>query len=136
LRQETGEQEGIAAALEGLAAVAEMQGQPVRAARLHGFAASQRTLLGAPLPPIDRPAYEQTVAALRAQLDEPSFLNAWTAGQAMTLEEALVEAAQVRPRAHLPPLRLSLRHWKRLQPLPLGESHSASQLASSKFCAW
>jgi non-specific serine/threonine protein kinase len=103
LRQETGEQEGIATALEGLAGVAEMQGQPVCAARLYGFAASLRTLLGAPLPPIDRPAYEQTVAALRAQLDEPTFLSAWTVGQAMTQEQALAEAAQVKARAHLRP---------------------------------
>jgi len=104
LRQETGEQEGIATALEGLAAVAEMQGQPVYAARLYGFAASLRTLLGAPLPAVDRPAYERTVAAVRVQLDVPTFLTAWTAGQAMTLEEALAEAAQVKERAHLPPV--------------------------------
>ena len=55
LRQETGEQEGIATALEGLAAVTGMQGQPVRAARLYGFAASLRSLLGAPLPPLIAP---------------------------------------------------------------------------------
>jgi predicted ATPase/DNA-binding CsgD family transcriptional regulator len=103
LRQETGEKEGIATALEGLAAVTGAQGQPARAAGLYGYAASLRTLLGAPLPPIDRPAYEQTVAALRAQLDEPTFLKTWTAGQAMTLEEALAEVAQVKARAHLPP---------------------------------
>src|SRR6266566_3713416 len=96
LRQETGEKEGIATALEGLAAVTGMQGQPVRAARLSGAASSLRTLLGAPLPPIDRPSYEQTVAALRAQLDEPTFLKAWTAGQAMPLEEAIAEAVQVK----------------------------------------
>jgi non-specific serine/threonine protein kinase len=103
LRQETGEKEGIATALEGLAAVTGMQGQPVNAARLYGAASSLRTLLGAPLTPIDRPYYEQTVAALRAQLDEPAFLNAWAAGQAMTLEQAIAEAAQVKAREHIPP---------------------------------
>jgi non-specific serine/threonine protein kinase len=102
LRQETGEQEGIATALEGLAAVAVMQGQLVCAARLYGFAASLRMLLGAPLPLSDRPAYEQGIAALRTQLDKPTFLNAWTAGQTMTLAEALAEVAQVKARAHLP----------------------------------
>jgi len=106
LRQETGEKEGIATALEGLAAVTGMQGQAVRAARLSGAASSLRTLLGAPLPPIDRPSYEQTVAAVRAQLDEPAFLKAWTEGQAMTLEEALAEAVQLRAREHLPPTTL------------------------------
>jgi predicted ATPase/DNA-binding CsgD family transcriptional regulator len=103
LRQETGEKEGIATALEGLAAVTGMQGQPVCAARLSGAASSLRTLLGAPLPPIDRHSYEQTVAALRAQLDEPTFLNAWTEGQAMTLEEAIAEAVLVKAREHIPP---------------------------------
>ena len=103
LRQETGEKEGIATALEGLAAVTGMQGQPVSAARLCGSAESLRTLLGAPLTPIDRAYYQQTIAAIRAQLDEPTFLNAWTAGQAMTLEEAIAEAVQVKAREHIPP---------------------------------
>lgn len=103
LRQEIGEKEGIATALEGLAAVTGMQGQPVSAARLCGSAESLRTLLGAPLTPIDRPYYEQTVAAIRAQLDEPTFLKAWTTGQAMTLEEAIAEAVQVKAREHISP---------------------------------
>ena len=103
LRQQTGEKEGIATALEGLAAVTGMQGQAVRAARLSGAASSLRTLLGAPLPPIDRPSYEHTVAALRAQLDEPAFTAVWTEGQAMTLEEAIAEAMQVQAREHITP---------------------------------
>ena len=124
LRQETGEKEGIATALEGLAAVTGMQGQPVSAARLYGSAESLRTLLSAPLTPIDRAYYQQTVAAIRAQLDEPTFLKAWTAGQAMTLEEAIAEAVQVQAREHIPPTP-PLLLWKRRQPPPLGEIHSA-----------
>ncbi len=103
LRLETGEKEGIATALEGLAAVAGMQGQPVRAVRLYGSAQSLRTMLGAPLTPMDRSSYEQTVAAVRALLDEPTFLNAWTEGQAMPLVEAIAEAAQVKVREHITP---------------------------------
>jgi non-specific serine/threonine protein kinase len=106
LRQETGEKEGIATALEGLAAVTGMQREPVNAARLYGFAEALRTLLGAPLTPIDRPAYLQTVAAIRAQLDEAAFLKAWAEGQAMTLEEAIAEAVQVKAREHIPPTTL------------------------------
>jgi non-specific serine/threonine protein kinase len=106
LRQETGEKEGIATALEGLAAVARMQGQPVRAARLSGAASSLRTLLGAPLPPTDRPSYEQTVAALRTQLDESTFTAAWAEGQAIPLEETLAEAMQLRAQEHIPPTTL------------------------------
>ena len=103
LRQETGEKEGIATALEGLAAVTGMQGQPASGARLCGSAESLRTLLSAPLTPIDRAYYQQTIAAIRAQLDEPAFLKAWTAGHAMTLEEAIAEAVQVPAREHMPP---------------------------------
>jgi DNA-binding CsgD family transcriptional regulator/tetratricopeptide (TPR) repeat protein len=103
LRQETGEKEGLATALEGLAAVTGMQGQPVSAARLYGCTESLRNLLRAPLTPIDRAYYLQNVATLRAQLDESTFLNAWTAGQAMTLEEAIAEAVQVRARGDIPP---------------------------------
>jgi len=103
LRQETGEKEGIATAVEGLAAVAVMQGQPMRAARLYGLAESLRNILGAPLTPIDRSYYEQTVAAIRAQLDEPTFLKAWTEGRTMTLEEAIAAAKQMKVREHLTP---------------------------------
>ena len=102
LRQGTGEQEGIATALEGLAAVTMMQGQPVGAARLYGFAEALRTLLGAPLPPIDRPAYQRTVAALHAQLGEPTFRSPWAAGRALTREEAIAEAVQVSAREDTP----------------------------------
>ena len=103
LRQETGEKEGIATALEGLAAARGMQGQPVSAARLYGSTESLRNLLRAPLTPIDRAYYLQTVATVRAQLDEPTFLKAWTAGRAMTLEDAIAEAVQMQAREHTPP---------------------------------
>lgn len=106
LRQETGEKEGIATALEGLAAVIGMQGQPVRAARLCGSAEALRSLHRVPLTPIDRRYHEQTVAAVRALLDQPSFLRAWTEGQAMTLEEAIEEAALVTGREPIAPPEL------------------------------
>lgn len=103
LRQETGEQEGIAAALEGLAAVSMTQGQPVGAARLYGYAEALRTLLGAHVPPTDQPAYQRSVAALRAQLGEPAFLSAWAAGRALAREQAIAEAVQMTARADAPP---------------------------------
>jgi non-specific serine/threonine protein kinase len=103
LRQETGEKEGIATVLEGLAAVAGMQGQCASAARLFGAAESLRTLLGAPLPPIDRAHYQQSMAAMRAHLDEPALLNAWTEGRALSLEEAIAQAVRVNAREHTPP---------------------------------
>jgi non-specific serine/threonine protein kinase len=109
LRQEIGEKEGIATVLEGLAAVTGALGEPMRAAGLYGFAESLRTQLGAPMSPIDVPSYQRAIATLRAKLDEPTFLNARAAGQAMTLEEALAEAARVKARAPLPPASSSPR---------------------------
>jgi non-specific serine/threonine protein kinase len=103
LRQETGEKEGIATVLEGLAAVSGMQGRPVSAARLYASAESLRSLLSTPLNPIDRAYSLQTVAAIRARLDEATFLRAWTEGKAITLEEAIAEAVQVQAREHIPP---------------------------------
>jgi non-specific serine/threonine protein kinase len=103
LRQDTGEKEGIATALEGLAAVSGMQGQPVTAARLYGSAESLRTLLSAPLNPIDHGYFLQTLAGIRAQLDEPTFVRAWNEGQTLSLEAAIAEAAHVQPREHVPP---------------------------------
>jgi non-specific serine/threonine protein kinase len=106
LRQETGEKEGIATALEGLAAVGGTHGHAESAARLCGFAESLRTQLSAPLTPIDRTYHLHTVAAIRAQLDEPTFLKAWTVGQAMTLEEAVAQGLQVQAQEHTPPMPL------------------------------
>jgi non-specific serine/threonine protein kinase len=105
LRQETGEKEGIATALEGLAAVVGLHGRPVSAARLYAYAESLRSLIGVPLNPNDRAYSLQTVAAIRAQLGEPTFMRAWTEGQAITLEDAIAEAVQLQAREHLlPPL--------------------------------
>jgi DNA-binding NarL/FixJ family response regulator len=42
-----------------------------------------------PLPPIDRPGYEQAVATARTQLGEQAFAAAWQEGRTMTLEQAL-----------------------------------------------
>jgi len=96
LRQETGEKEGIAAALEGLAAVAGVQGHPTSAVQLYGYAETLRGTLGASLPPTDRSYYEQTVAAARAQLDEVTFQRTWAEGRAMSREQALAVAKQVK----------------------------------------
>ena len=92
LCRETGNKYLAAHCLEGLAGVASAQGQPERAARLFGAAEATRRLIGVPLPPSERPHYERLVAAVRTQLDEGTFAAAWTAGQALSLEQAIAEA--------------------------------------------
>jgi tetratricopeptide (TPR) repeat protein len=91
LYQQLNHKHGIATALEGLAglAVAEIA---ERAARLFGVAEAIRETIGAPLPLVDRPAYESNLTTARAQLAEAVFAQAWAEGRAMSVEQAITYA--------------------------------------------
>jgi predicted ATPase len=80
---------GIAKALAGIAEVAAAQGQAERAGRLYG--AADRLL-----PPaiLFRDELNRRVAAARDHLDATAFTAGWTAGQAMTVEQAVTDALQ------------------------------------------
>jgi predicted ATPase/DNA-binding CsgD family transcriptional regulator len=80
----------IAPALEGLASVAMGQEQPACAARLWGMAEALRETIGAPIWPVERAAYEHSVAAARALLGERKFGAAWVEGRMTPSEQALV----------------------------------------------
>ena len=92
LVQELGDMEGVAFGLEMMATAAAAQGQIRRAARLWGAAEVLRESIGAPLPANERPDYNRQVTAAGSQLEEAAWLEAWTKGQAMTPEEAVVYA--------------------------------------------
>jgi tetratricopeptide (TPR) repeat protein len=79
---------GIATALEGLAGIA-VSGDAEQAARLFGAAEAIRDTIGAPLPPVDRPAYERDVAALRTHLDNQAVARRWAEGRALTCEQII-----------------------------------------------
>jgi tetratricopeptide (TPR) repeat protein len=83
--KETGDRQGVLEVLEGLAHLSTAH-QPARAARLFGAAEALREGVGAPLPPIERPACEQAIAALRATLGEEALATAWAAGRALAAE--------------------------------------------------
>ncbi len=101
LCRDIGDKRTIPYCLEGLAAVACARGHAERAARLCGAADALRSVIGAPLPPVERPMLDRTVAAVRATMDTGSpqrgraFAAAWSAGQALTLEQAIAEALVV-----------------------------------------
>lgn len=57
------------------------------AARLCGMAEGLREAMGTPLPPVERPAYERTIAAARTQLGEEAFVRARAEGRSMSLEQ-------------------------------------------------
>jgi len=80
---------GIVKGLAGLAEIAAAQGQAERAGRL--FGAATRLL---PATSSSREEVHSRVTAARAHLDEASFEAGWAAGQAMTEEQAIIEALQ------------------------------------------
>ena len=92
---ELGNRRGIAESLEGMAPVASALGNPDRAARIWCAAERLREEFGAPLPPNERPRYEEQVATARAALnDNAAFAAAWQEGRALTLEQAIALALQ------------------------------------------
>jgi predicted ATPase len=80
---------GIVRGLAGLAEVAAAQEQAERAGRL--FGAADRLL-----PPASqyRDDVNRRIAAARDHLDAAAFTTGWTAGQAMTAEQAVTDALQ------------------------------------------
>jgi predicted ATPase len=91
-----GDQETVVLCLEGFAEIAgaalENQNSLQTGACLFGTAQTFRHRLAIPLPPMDRPFYESSLAALRAHMNEATFATAWAAGAAMSLEEAVAYA--------------------------------------------
>jgi non-specific serine/threonine protein kinase len=85
----------LAICLEGLAEIAISQGDVRRAARLLGAAGALRDALGEPLPPINRPAYERHVAALRVALGRKGFAEATAQGRALSTEQVIAEALAI-----------------------------------------
>jgi predicted ATPase len=87
--QEVEQRLGIVKGLAGLAEIAAAQGQAKRAGRL--FGAASRLL---PATSTYREEVHRRSTAARAQLDAATFEAGWTAGQAMTEEQAITEALQ------------------------------------------
>jgi len=79
----------IAGAFEGLAIVVSEQGSAERAARFMGVAEAIRESIGAPVAGSLRAESERNIAAVRAQLDEKTFADAWASGRALSLDQAI-----------------------------------------------
>ena len=102
IRQELRDQAGIAECIEGFAMLPAGSEQhrpedtldPQRAAVLFGAAAALRVAIGAPLPPVDRPAYDRHLTVARARLDEAAWMAAWAEGWAMPLERVIAYALE------------------------------------------
>jgi predicted ATPase/DNA-binding XRE family transcriptional regulator len=79
---------GGAECLEGLGAAAWMRGEASLAARRYAAAAAQREALRAPAAPVHRDEHDGVLAEIRAAMDDRKFAAAWSAGAALSLEEA------------------------------------------------
>jgi predicted ATPase len=87
--KEANDKGDIALYLLGLAEVIAAQGELVWASWLWGAAEALREVIAAPIPPVERAAYEQAVAAVRSQLSEEAFAAAWQEGRMMKLEQVI-----------------------------------------------
>jgi DNA-binding NarL/FixJ family response regulator len=88
--------------LVGLAGVANLRQQPVRAARLLGAATALLDATQVRLDATDRREYERIVANVRDQHDEASFAMAWADGRAMPIASAIAEALEPAPKVPPP----------------------------------
>ena len=82
---------GTAYGLRGMACVAALRGEAVRAARLWGAAEALGEAIGLPLSPFDRihPDYEAILNTARLRLDDTTWEPALAEGRAMAPEEAI-----------------------------------------------
>ncbi|HLY25104.1 MAG TPA: adenylate/guanylate cyclase domain-containing protein [Aggregatilineales bacterium] len=92
--KDLGHRAAIANQLECFAFIARAQDQFERTAKLLGAADLLRDATGAPMTDYERVEYDGEIAALRAQLDQPTFEAEWAAGRAMTMDEAVQYAIE------------------------------------------
>ena len=95
LLQEANDGGGIAECLEGLSEVFVSQGKPEPAARIYGATEAWRENAHTPLHTIYRAAYDRSVAAVRAGMDEEAFAAAWAEGRATASEDAAEYALNI-----------------------------------------
>ncbi len=87
-----GDERGQAFALDGLARAVWPEGDALKAAELFGAASVHWEASGAALSHIEQGLHDSVVEHVAARLGEPGLRAAWSAGRAMTLEQALAAA--------------------------------------------
>jgi predicted ATPase/DNA-binding SARP family transcriptional activator len=81
---------GCAVALEALACVYAAEGKEADAVGLFGASDELRRVLGAPVPPVDQPAYQATTAACRRKLGIANYIDLWERASAQQLDAVIV----------------------------------------------
>ena len=121
LFQALGSQWGVAQCLEGFADAAADEGEPARAVRLFGAATAIGARIGASRRPTSERAVAATLDAARAALGDAAYAAAWAEGEAMPLEQAVVDALDAAPgRSAGPPTASSSAGGSRASTAPVG----------------
>jgi tetratricopeptide (TPR) repeat protein len=92
LKEQIGDEWGIAYTFEGCAAIAAARQQGVSAARLLGIAGAIRHRLGTPLEPSKQPEYDATLIQVRKLLTASELEAAWDEGGILSTTEAIGQA--------------------------------------------
>ena len=124
----------VAVHLHVSAALAAVQGQAVRSARLWGAAEALREAIGAHLSPAERSHYAPYIAAARDRLEGASWEKAWEEGRQMTPErtvEYVLEASPPTPPAKEGKGALSARELEVLR--LVAEGLSDNQIAERLY---
>jgi tetratricopeptide (TPR) repeat protein len=95
LFRDFGHKLGIVNALEALADVCVVRGDTAHAVMLLSTGNALRQAIGAPLPPIDRPAYDSTILTCRTQLGDDVFSDLWDRAATKTYKEVVEETLKV-----------------------------------------
>jgi len=106
LGHQLGSVEIAVGALEVIAGVASVQGDPARAARTFGAAEALRERHGVLRAGTHQRLYEAMVAAVRIAVGAEAFAGAWAAGRALSLDEAIADASEIAVKPTEPPVRI------------------------------
>jgi predicted ATPase/serine/threonine protein kinase len=94
--QETGNVEVMVSALEGFGQIAFVRGDHPRSIRIAAAAETMRSTLGAPRVPSDQRDFELERKNYAAQIGEAIYAQHWDEGIAMTQEQAIALALEIR----------------------------------------
>jgi predicted ATPase/class 3 adenylate cyclase len=94
LSQRLGDKRTMVECLHGLAGVAAVQAEPLRAALLAGAAENLHAAIKAPPSPAERAVSEPFLSIARAAVDEESFEAAWERGRLMPYDAAVAYALE------------------------------------------
>ena len=87
--QELGARPAVANQLECFAAIAIVEKNPRRAAKLFGAAEIIRNKAQSPMMDYEQKEYDQAIAKLRSMLSETEVNGLWTEGRSLTMEQAI-----------------------------------------------